>query len=278
MRIRLSFALLIVVFAVAEPRISAQRTVKDSIRYYKTELTKLQRRTWDSLKATESFAYNLERLRHLTSLSKGYMSFVLFGEAAGADYAKFNQSIALDGFNPMKGPIYRFGFGISHRARNGVMVDLNFFSVGFNRQSANDTATVRSTFSDLFQIHIGYAVVNSWVFSIYPYVGLSVRASSLSYSTPSQLNTRYNSIAGIIRDNESASANTSQLSYQAGLGFDWVLGYNRRTQGGTILFCKAGTDGIFGAGTTYKIESVHYDPGIKYGNWVAAIGFKFFGK
>jgi hypothetical protein len=44
-----------------------------------------------------------------------------------------------------------------------------------------------------------------------------------------------------------------------------------------MIFGKFGTDGILGD-ESYKISGVEYNSEIKYGMWMAQLGFKFFGR
>jgi hypothetical protein len=255
----------------------AQQPVRDSVKYYQQQLGKMYRRAYDSLRLTDSARYYSNRIKKFKDRSKSYTSFMLFGETDGADFKNFNTAIAKDGFGPLSGPIWGFGLGVSHKAYNGIMIDFNYAIFRFNRTVKNGDEKITANVLDLLQLDIGYAVVNCKRFTLYPYAGLSGRTATLSFDKPTLTNSSFNSIAGIVQNNQSSSGNNTHLSYQAGLGIDWVIHEGKQRHGGTILFGKFGTDGTIG-NENYKISGVEYDSGIRYGAWVAQLGFKFFGR
>ena len=167
--------------------------------------------------------------------------------------------------------------GISHKNYNGLMIDFNLFSIGINKGTSHGNASIHAGYSDFLQLQLGYAVLNTRGLSIYPYAGLSGRSAEMQFSKPAVLNNSFNSVAGIVQNNQSVQEWSSHLSYQAGLGVDWTIGESYKSDGGTILFAKFGTSGIFGD-ESYGISGINYTPGIKYGAWMASLGFKFFGR
>jgi hypothetical protein len=257
--------------------VNAQSSVGDSVHYYRTQLGKYYHRVWDSVRQLDTARMYTERIMQAKDHSKSYTAFMLFGQSAGADFSTFNAAIARDGFGPLNGPIWGLGLGVSHKAYNGIMIDFNYAVFGFNRGSSNGEEKISANYSNFLGLELGYAVVNASRFTIYPYGGLSLRLGGLSYSAPTTTNTGYNSIASLVRNNQSASGSNTHLSYQAGLGIDCVIGYNEKKHAGTMIFGKFGTDGIFG-NESYKISGVEYNSGIKYGMWMAQFGFKFFGR
>jgi len=254
----------------------AQSGVRDSIIYYQNELNKIYRASYDSLQKSDGVVENTRKLRHFEGLSRSYTALSVFGEVAAADFGSFNKSIAASGFGPLHGPNFRGGFGISHKGYSGVMIDFNFFSAAFDRKSVKGDERIGASFSDFFQLHLGYAVVSTRMFNVYPYAGLSFRASQLTYDAPVTTNPNYTSIVDIIQHNSAYTATSTRLGYQAGLGIDWVIGLDNKGYHGIILFNKTGTDGAFGGDESYKIEGIKYTPGIRMGNWVSALGVKLF--
>ncbi|GGA89142.1 hypothetical protein [Puia dinghuensis] len=274
---RPTIIILTVLLIFCSANVNAQSAARDSVNYYQSQLYRLYRQTWDSLRKSDSVVYYARGFKKAKRRSKSYTAFVLFTEAAGADFSTFNAAIAKDGFGALNGPIWRVGMGLSHKSYNGLMIDFNFFALGINRGTSYGNAAIHAGFSDLLQLQLGYAVLNTRGLSIYPYAGLSGRSSQIQFSKPAVLNNTFNSVAGIVQNNQSVDEYSSHLSYQAGLGVDWTISESTKSEGGTILFAKFGTDGIFGD-ESYGISGINYTPGIKYGAWTAALGFKFFGR
>jgi hypothetical protein len=263
-------------FLVFSLPVYAQRAVRDSVNYYNRQIGRIYRNAWDSLRNNDSVKYYNQRLHRAAGSSKAYTAFVIFGEAMSADFGTFNTAIARDGFGPLSNnPLPRIGLGISHKGYSGVMVDFNFFVAGFNRTVKNGDAKINASCSDVFQLQVGYAVVNYRRFSVYPYGGLALRGATLEYTKPAVLNVSYYSLASLVQNDQTASGNGTHVSYQAGLGIDWAFAYDAKRHKGAMLFGKFGTDGIFGS-ENYKIDGVDYGSGIKYGVWAAEIGVKFF--
>lgn len=255
----------------------AQLPVKDSLHIYNERLNKLYNRVWDSLNLNDSARFYRKQIKQAHERSKEYTAFVFFWGAEAGNYTAFNAATAKDGFGPIHGPVWQIGFGISHQGYSGILFDLNYFVVGLGSSIQNGEGTISTSTYDLLQAQIGYAIINSKRFTVYPYAGLSGRYSSLQYSATDSLNSNYNSIASLIHNSRDVNVNSVHLGYQAGVGFDWVLGYHEKTRGGVILFAKGGTSGIFGH-ETYSIYPVEYNSGIKYGAWVATVGVKLYGR
>ena len=268
-------ALVLFLFCFAQPA-TAQEPVRDSIKYYSKQLGNMYRRAYDSIRLTDSARYYSNRIKKSKDRSKSYTAFMIFGETDAADFNTFNAAIAKDGFGPLSGPVWGIGFGVSHKAYNGIMIDFNYAIIRFNRSVKNGDEKITANVADLLQFDLGYAVVNCTRFTLYPYAGLSARTATLSFDKPVVTNPNFNSIAGIVQNDQSSSGNNTHLSYQAGLGIDWVIGESQR-HGGSILFGKFGTDGTIG-NENYSVSGVEYNSGIRYGAWVAQLGFKFFGR
>lgn len=272
MRIALTLAVLLFCGVIT---CNAQRTVKDSLQYYNSRLTRLYNRVWDSLKLDDSARYYRQQIKRAHERSKRYTAVSIFGGLEGADYSAFNTAIAKDGFPAISGPSVQFGAGYSNQGYNGWMLDLNFLVADFGRTVNNGDASISTGSLETLNIQLGYAVINPPRFTIYPYVGITARFSTLNYDTPDTANSGFNSIASLVQNDRSVHGTSANLGYQAGLGADWIVYYNEKTRGGIILFGKIGTDHTFND-VTYLISNVTYDPGIHYGDWVAQVGVKFF--
>jgi hypothetical protein len=254
---------------------SAQRNVKDSLQYYNQQLSRLYRRVWDSLDQNDSARYYRRQIRSARARARDYVAFTFFGGVEHANYNTFNAAIAKDGFVPIRGQLIQFGGGASFRGYSGIIIDLNYVVAGLGSSTYNGAASIRTSSIETLNLQIGYAVINTGRFSFYPYVGIANRFSTLDYSTPDTANPNYTSIASLVQGGKSVSTTSDVFCYQAGVGVDWIIHQVNNYRSGTILFAKFGTDGVFG-NETYPIANVTYDPGIRYGAWVAQLGFKFF--
>lgn len=269
--------LILAALAILSVNLHAQTAIGDSVKKYHKEYSAYMRRVWDSVRQSDSGRYFAERQRHLKDGSKSYTAFLLYTEATAADFTKLNAAIARDGFGPLSGPVWRIGFGVSHKGYNGVMIDFNYAVLGFNHRIKSGDSKITTIFYNLFGLELGYSVVNGTRFNVYPYAGLSMRSTSIDYSAPATLNPNYNSIASLVTNDRSVTGTNFNLGYEAGLGIDYAIYINKKTHGGTMVFGKFGTDGIFN-NESYKISGLNYTPGIQYGAWIAELGFKFFGR
>lgn len=254
---------------------SAQRNVKDSLQYYSQQLNRLYRKALESLDQNDSARYYRHQLKREQARARDYVALSIFTGLEAANYKTFNAAIAKDGFAPMRGSIFQFGAGASFRGFDGLILDLNFIVAGIGTSTYGGAASIRNNSSETLNVQIGYAIINTGRLSFYPYVGFADRFSELSYSTPDTANPNYNSIGSLLQGGKSVNAYSDVVCYQAGVGVDWIIQKIDNNRRGVILFGKLGTDGAFGH-ETYPIANVTYDPGIRYGAWVAQIGFKFF--
>ena len=150
---------------------SAQRSLKDSLAYYNNRLNCLYNRVWDSLKLDDSARYYQRQLKRTHARSRNYTAFTFFGGVERADYKTFNTAIAKDGFSPGTGLLRQVGGGVSFRGYNGIIVDLNYVISGFGGSASNGGSRITTRSLEALNIQIGYAVINTGRFSIYPYVG-----------------------------------------------------------------------------------------------------------
>lgn len=248
----------------------------DSAKYYRKVISDLYKETFDSLRQSDAFKTALEGLHRHTWQSNRYTSFTIFGDVGKASYDAVNKGIAVYGFPPMNGPQYRLGLGMSHESSDRWIFEFYYAIIGINNKSKKGDSSVKSSYSNLLQLNFGYDLIRSQKINIYPYAGLSLRGTTLVYEQPDQVNPGFTSIVDLVQKEGTTSANKVNLSYQAGLGFDFVI-HEGQKGAGTMLFLRAGTDGIFGS-RTFKIDGVKYDADIKQGAWVFAFGFKFFGR
>lgn len=251
----------------------------DSSAFFKEKMVEIDqkgKRYFDSLwKTPEYLEAHAGMLRHRKH-SKDYTSFTLLGELTHSDFKKFNESIAASGFGPLNEYGSRFSMGFTWKERNHL-IDFTVFDMGFWHKSKKGDETIKSSFTNFLQLSYGYALVSSGKTNIYPYGGISFRNSDLRYDAPEDINPSFTNPTNLVQNNRSSYLNSAKLGYEAGLGFDFLLHENRYGTAGTMLCLKLATNGAIGK-ERYKDNHVNYDPGIRHGDWLVALGFKFFGR
>jgi len=236
----------------------------------------MYKKTYDSLRQSDTYQAAIEGYKRHTRRSNGYTSFTIYGDVGQASYDAVNRGIAQTGFPPLNGPQYRLGLGTSHEYHDRWLLEFYFGIFGIPNKSKKGDSSVKSSYSNALQLNFGYDFIRSQKINIYPYAGLAMRFTDLRYKQPDLVNNNFTSIVDIVQKEGLTYATKLNLSYQAGVGFDFVIHENQKGNG-TMFFLKAGTDGIFGS-RTFKIKGVKYDADIKQGAWVVAFGFKFFGR
>jgi hypothetical protein len=96
----------------------------------------------------------------------------------------------------------------------------------------------------------------------------------VSYTKPREINANFTNITDFVLNERSISFSSTRIGYDAGLGFDFVLGENRQKTTKKILFLKGGTNRPIG-GEKFKDGGARYDPKIKSGEWAIMLGLKF---
>ena len=189
------------------------------------------------------------------------------------NFEDFNASIQQDGFEPMSATAWQAGFGISTKSQN-VLLDMYFFVSGFSNTSYNGEEKISMTLSNVLQFDVGYDLIPSRPVSLYPYVGTSLRISTLDFDSPAQINSSYTNITNLIINDQSVETASFRLGYHVGLGFDLLLSTNEKRGTGKYLFIKAGLNRPVWR-DKYKTHDIKYDPDIRQGNWVISFGIKF---
>lgn len=246
----------------------------DSAAYYQKIMGSLVKGALDSIRQSEAYKDAMEKYRHHVSSSNAYTAFTLFGDVGRANYDVINAGTAQSGFPALKGPQYRIGFGITSEYSDRMIFEFYFFTFGISNKVQKGDSTIKATYSNLVQYNFGYDLVPSKKINIYPYAGLAFRITTLEYKQPDQVNNNYTSIVDLVMKDGRTLGNKFNLSYQAGVGFDLVLHESEKGVG-TMLFARAGTDGIIGT-RDFKIKGIKYHTNIQQGAWQLALGFKFF--
>jgi hypothetical protein len=249
---------------------------EDSTYYYQRELSQLYQATFDSLRNTPRYKLIQERINAHIIKSDEYSSFNLFLEVADVKYDEFNTSIAAKGFPKLEGPIIRFGAGFTGKTKY-MVYDFSFISSGIDQSSKKEDESVKVSFSSALMLDIGYDLLRSRRFNLYPYAGLSLRMAHITYDTPPVINPAYTDITDFLLNDRSIEAVSTKLGYQAGLGFDWALGNIDKNESFCMLFIKAGINNAFGA-ERFKMEDIKFTPGIEFGNWIVTVGVRLYSR
>ncbi len=248
----------------------------DSVAYYSNLIRDHYKQTLDSLKNAPDIKEAENRLDYFSSRSDSYRSFTVYTDIAAADFDYLNSTLVPEGFSPFRKTISRIGYGSSAKY-NKVILDFYLTTFGLSNKSKKEEENVKATFNNFIQFDLGYDFIRSQSVNIYPYAGISLRSMTLEYNKPEQTNGSYTDITNIVQNDPSIYATAGGIGYQAGIGFDFVISNNKGRTGGTMLFVKTGTNGIFG-NPSYEIGDIKYNPQIKYGRWIVTAGFKFFGR
>ncbi len=154
------------------------------------------------------------------------------------------------------------------------MIDLYAGTGSLNLKTKRGNETIMINTANFLQLELGYDLLKSPKASIYPFAGLSGRSSTIKYEKPETVNNNAEDITGFIINNQSVTAQSGKVGYQAGIGFDYSISSPQKTPRATLLFLKAGIQGPIG-GDRYKMNGHVYHTDLKQGNWVINIGFKF---
>lgn len=270
----LSIVLLIFpLFVAAQTKKNKQP--KDSLRYYETQIVKLQKDSWDSLKQSQTYVQLQDNINRLRMKYKTASGAIFSGECMHSNYDDFNKSIEADGFPAMQETSLRLGFGFFMKEKRGVF-EFFFVNGGLANKSKKGNEKIRAGMSNLFQMNFGYDLLNSNFLSIYPYAGLSLRSSYLKYKKPEQTNPLYTNITNLVITNQSVDQASMRIGCQFGLNIDFMLLKPGPKKEGLALFVRGGMDQPLWK-DRYKIYGVKYDPGIKHGDWLVGFGIKLFG-
>lgn len=248
-------------------------TKTDSIRYFKDEFTRFQKELEKSLNNNPEFILLRNRFVAYNRRHNDYSGMTLFANMLQSDYSSFNRQIAAAGFPALSSLSFGFGIGASSK-RDHIIFDFYFSSLYLANTSKKEREKISSSLGNLFLMDLGYDLLHSNKWSIYPYAGLSLRMASLNYQNKGVFNPSYTNISDLLDGEENVFTTSSRLGYQAGLGIDVVLGNNDEYSGATLFFIKAGINKPFGK-DKYKIREVRYDPDIDKGNLAISAGFKF---
>jgi hypothetical protein len=268
------FLLALLIPFIAEAQSDRNKQETDSLKYYNGELNKLWLANMDSLVKSEPYIAALAGKKRHLKLSGDYTAFTLFFDVFGADYGQLNSMLAQDGFPALEEAGGRFGFGISVKSGRG-MVDLYFIVAGFSNKSEKGNERISTSFSNVFHMDAGYDLLQSKIFSLYPYAGISLRISRLKYEEKGVHNPDYTSIADMVIGGKSTSMESTRPGYQLGVGFDVNLWQNTEKTSRNILFIKGGMNRPMWKDKFSVGELPDYNAGIKQGQWIITVGMKF---
>ena len=246
----------------------------DSIYYYRNQASKIYRDAYDSLRKSDAYKMAIERWQYHANRSNGYSAFTLYGDLGRANYDVINKGIGQSGFPPLAGPQLRVGMGITTEYHSRTIFEFYFFTIGLFNKSKKGDSSIVSSYNNLLQFNFGYDFIRSNKINIYPYAGFALRNTILNYNQPDQVNNNFTSIVDIVQKEGATYGSKFNLSYQAGVGFDFVISESKKG-GGIMLFTRAGTDGIIGS-RDFKVKGLKYHTDIQQGGWQCTFGVKLF--
>ncbi|MBS1565536.1 MAG: hypothetical protein JST39_14195 [Bacteroidetes bacterium] len=252
---------------------SDEKKNADSADYYRKELGKAWEKAIDSIKKDERIVTLKKQYDYYRSRQNNYSTITIFFDLLHSDYDQFNASIANSGFPALKPVSPRFGFGSSHK-RNRNIWDFYLATAGFNNTSKKGEQKIKTSLSSVFQLDYGWDCLKSRVINLYPYIGISGRVSTLEYDGVQQSNPNASNISDLVTGQPNINVTSIGAGYQAGVGIDIRIGQNKTQTKSSFVFVKGGIANRFGK-ETYRINGVKYRPGIKQGDWVITVGFKF---
>ena len=263
-------------FIFSTSLIFAQSSKKvDSANYYQKELSAVYKKNNDSLNASSQVVELRKNIERLRSKGDNYKGFILYSSFASSNFDKFNTANSLSGFNALSNNTFSFGYGFTSK-KNRRIFDFNITAFGLEKSSKKNNETIKTAFSNYLQFEWGYDFIKSNKVNIYPFAGLGIRSSTLSFESEGGGNPNFTNVSNILQNNKSFDEDITEAGYQLGVGIEYVLS-KKENPGGTILFLKAGTNRPLKR-EKFDIGGIAYDPGFNYGELLFSFGFKFFGR
>jgi hypothetical protein len=247
----------------------------DSLNYYQQEINNLTRVHQQKLITDSHFIALRENVVRLSAQRDSYRGMMLYTQVADVDFSKLNADLSANGFTPLSGPLWSFGYGFTFK-KNRRIFDLNATAFGMEKKTKKDGESIKVSFGTFFEFVWGYDFIKNKSINLYPYFGVGLRSTSLDYKAKAQINPSPSSIFNIVQNDRSVSDNITELSYQAGAGLEVVISKAKRS-GGTLLFVKGGTNQAF-KDKGFDLKGNNYNPEFNVGNFIIHAGFKFFSR
>jgi hypothetical protein len=248
----------------------------DSARYYRWELVRIRRASDSAMRHSEEWLtaqQGLERAEGKRGVGGDYAGFVLFGGVMNARLDAFRQTLTDAGFTPMNDNAFKFGVGISTRSNNTI-VDFYFLSGTAEYRATRGDEKVGVAIASALHLDIGVNLLPSRRVAFYPYAGLSWRIVGLHYEAPAVMNEAYRNVSELVVNERSFQTGSGRIGYQAGLGFDLLLGENRKHSTNKVFFVKGGLDRPFGA-DRFRYGGINIANAPQLGTWEVYAGIKF---
>lgn len=253
--------------------VQAQQTEPgtDSLNFYYQKLNDMRMAAYDSVRRSPEYLAALDNIDRLEHRSEDYQAMLMGVELLHGDYTDFNKAIADSGFPALKPVSLRLSFGAAYKHKHHIY-EVYFGIFGFSSKSKSGDKEIKTNLNNILQFNYGYDLLKSKKASIYPFAGLSLRLSNLSYKRSATTNPAYTSIVNIISNDPSAESTAGSLGYNLGLGIDFLVS----EESGVMFSIKGGTSRSV-LTEKYDIEGIRYKPGFKQGDWFVGVGFKFTG-
>lgn len=247
-------------------------------RELRNQQEKLVERAVDSIYLRDDYKQLQDKLNALALTNNNYTSAsVLTLGLANTNTDAFNTGMAGTGFGNLNANSVRLGFfGFSHKHKR-LVVDFLLFNFNFGNTIKRGDDKVEYRVIDFFATNVGYSLIDSRKFTLYPFVGAALRSAQLNYSTAAAVNSSSTNIANLVQNNRSANLTNVGVVYQAGLAGDILLREAGPKRNGVLLHLSAMHTGHLGK-NVFRSErnDIRFQPNLDYGNIIFTAGFKMF--
>ena len=268
--------LLLSILLVMPFSVFAQNKVADTTFDYEYKIYKLYQ---DGIKQTEETAEFKEAKSKLIAYNKRKNNYNGVGFVVNynsVNVNSLNASIAANGFSQFNN--YNIGIGfLGNYKHDNILVDVNFINFSFfksaNKSSTNQKISMSSV--DFLQTNVGYAIVNNPNFTLYPYLGIGLRASTMDLENTQVVNAGGTNITNYISSPKFVRSRSLKVTYQIGLGMDLKLNPSSKRNMGSFLFIKGGLNNTIGDEKFRIDDDFKFNPNMQIGVFQINLGIKF---
>lgn len=258
------------------PILLTAQTNKDSFFVYQDILEK---KLIDGLKAIEeSNDYKILKEKRIAYNLKhnNYSSWGLFLNYNNAKLNDLNTSINNSGFSSFNN--FQIGLGLTSNIKiHQTIWDITWFNISFSNNPSNNVTNQKIQLNtvDFLQTQLGYAIVDKRKITIYPYIGLGLRSSTLRLNNIQTINPTGTNISNYVITPKFVQARSLKFTYQAGLAADFKIKENEKKGRASFLTFKAGINNTIGDENFRIDEAYKFNPNAQIANWQLQIGLKF---
>jgi hypothetical protein len=253
-------------------------TFSQTRRELRKQQEKLVTRAVDSIYLRDDYKQIQDKLHAIALTDNNYTSAsVLTLGVANTNTNAFNNGMTGTGFANLNPNSVRLGlFGFSHKHKH-LVVDFLLFNFNFGNTIKRGDDKIEYRVTDLLSTNVGYSIIDSRKFTLYPFAGAAVRTAQLNYSTAATVNSGSTNIVNLVQNNRSANLTNLGVVYQAGLAGDLLLREARPKRNGVLLHLSAMHTGHLGK-NVFRSErnDIRFQPNLDYGNFIFTAGLKMF--